>query len=91
MKKILIVGILVSIVLVSIGLVTASNVFGTGDVTSESDKECSCICDGQGNCICMGEGNCICDGQCNAAQCCNQYMNSKCLHNNNSNGCCKIN
>jgi hypothetical protein len=95
MKKILIVGILIAVVLVSIGLVTAGNIFGTNDVTSESDNirngECNFICNGQGNCICVREGSCICDGQCNTEQCCNQYMNDKCLQNNNSNGCCKIN
>ena len=87
MKKILIVGILVAIALVYIGLVTAGNVFNSGDGTSE----CNCICDGQGNCICEGNGQCICDGQCNAEQCRNQYMNGNCLKNSNPNGCCKIN
>lgn len=91
MKKILIAGILVALILVSIGLVTAGNLLGTGDVTGVNNKECNCICDGQGNCICEGEGNCICDGQCNAEKCCNQYMNGKCLQNNNSNSCCKRN
>jgi len=88
MKKILMVGILAAIILVSISLVTAANVFGrSGDKTSE----CNCICDGQGNCICEGEGNCICDGQCNPEQCKNQNMNGDCLKNRNPNGCCKIN
>ncbi|MCJ7571656.1 MAG: hypothetical protein MUO82_07245 [Candidatus Thermoplasmatota archaeon] len=91
MKKILIVGILVAIVLVSIGLVTAGNLLGTGNVISDSNKECKYICDGQGNCTCDGRCNCTYGGQCNIGQCCNQYMNSKCLINNNSNGCCKKN
>ena len=88
MKKILIVGILLAIVIVSIGLVTAANVFGQSD---DGTSECNCICDGQGNCICDGEGNCICDGQCNPEQCRIQYMNGNCLKNCNPNGCCKIN
>lgn len=79
MKKILIVGIFVFVVLMSIGLVTAGNIFGTDDVASES-----------GN-IRNGEYNCICKGQCNAEQCFNQYMKGKCLQNNYSNGCSKIN
>jgi len=88
MKKILIVGILIAIVLVSIGLVTAANVFGQSD---DRTNECNCICDGQGNCLCEGGGNCLCDGQCNPKQCRNQYMNGCCLKNSNPNGCCKIN
>ena len=88
MKKILIVGLLVAIALVSIGLVTAGNVFGqSGDGTNE----CNCICDGQGNCVCEGQGNCVCDGQCDGEQCKNQYMNGNCLKNSNPTGCCKIN
>jgi len=79
MKKILIVGIFVFVVLMSIGLVTAGNIFGTDDVAGKSDN------------ILNAECNCICDGQCNAEQCFNQYMNGKCLQNNNSNGCCKMN
>ena len=79
MKKILIVGILFSVVFMSIGLVTAGNMFGTDDVASECDNNCN------------GEHNCICDGQCNTEQCFNQYMNGKCLRNINCDGCCKMN
>ncbi len=91
MKKILIAGILVAIVLVSIGIVTASDLLGTGDVTGENGKECICLRDSEGNCILNGEGNCICEEQCTVEQCINQNMNGKCLINNNSNGCCKRN
>jgi len=85
MKKILIVGLLVAVVLVSIGLVAAGNVLGPGDRNEPDDGTSEC------NCICEGEGNCICEGQCNAEQCCNQYMNGNCLKNSSPNGCCKIN
>jgi len=91
MKKILIVGILVTIILVSIGIVTAGNLLGKGDVIGENDKECICLRDGEGNCILDGEGKCICEGQCTLEQCINQNMNGKCLINNNPNGCCKRN
>jgi hypothetical protein len=79
MKKLLIVEIFVSVALMSMGLVTAGNMFGNDDVASESDN------------ICNNGYNCICDGQCNAKQCFNQYMNGKCLRNNNCDGCCKMN
>jgi hypothetical protein len=103
MRKILIAGILVAVVLASIGLVTAGNGFGPGDGTGESDKVCDDdgygpgdgTCNGDGsrdcesNCKQFGEGNGICDGQCDGKLNKNQYNKGNCWKNSNSNGCCK--
>jgi|GEM_PF-6853291 len=62
MKKILIAIIFVSIILISIGIVTAGNLLGKGNVIGENDKECICLRDGKGNCILDGEGKSICEG-----------------------------
>lgn len=103
MKKILIAGILVSIAIASIGLVTAGNGFGPGDGTGECDNVCDGegygpgdgICDGDGTGECngkqYGEGNGLCDGQCDGEQNKNQYGKGNCYRSSNSNGCCKAN
>ena len=55
MRRILIAGILVVVVLASIGLVTAGNGFSPGDETDESDN----VCDVDG----YGFGDDTCDGE----------------------------
>ena len=101
MRKIMIAGILVAIVIASIGLVTAGNGFGPGDGT----EDCENICDGDGpgistcdgddsgeckvNCKQYREEDDICNGQCDGEQNNNQYSKGKCSKNSNSNGCCK--
>ena len=61
MRKILIAGILVAIVVASIGLVTAGNGFDTGDGSGECDNFCNCdgICDSEekGDCDDYEESN----------------------------------
>ena len=103
MRKILIAGILVVIVLASIGLVTAGNGFGPSDGTGESDKVCDDdgygpgdgTCDGEGtgecegNCKQNGEGNGICTGECDGEQNKYQYGKGKCYKNQKPNGCCR--
>jgi len=99
MRKIMIAGILVAIVIASIGLVTAGNGFVPGDGTDECENVCDGsgdgTCDGdgigecKGNCKQYGEGDSICDGQCDGEQNNNQYARGKCSKNSNSNGCCK--
>ena len=105
MRKILIAGTLVSIILASIGLVTAGNGFGPGDGTGECDNVCNDdgygpgdgTCDGEGtgegegNCKQNGEGNELCNGQCTGELCNNQYNKGKCYKNSNSNGGCRRN
>ena len=102
MRKIFVAGILVAIIIASIGLVTAGNGFGPVDGTGECDN----ICDGdgygpdgtchgegtgecEGNCKHYGEDNGICDGQCGGELHKNKYNQGKCSKNSNSNGCCK--
>ncbi len=105
MKKIMIVGIILSIVLVSIGLVTAGNGFGPGDGTGTCDKTCdgdgygpctgTCNGDGPGECTgtCKQNGECtgICDSQCTWEKNINQCMKGNNVKNSNSNGCCNRN
>jgi hypothetical protein len=105
MRKILIAGIMVAIVIASIGLVTAGNGFGPGDGTGKCDNICDGegygpgdgICDGEGNgdcdgnCKLYGEDNGIGDGQCDGEQNNNQYNRRNCNINSNSNGGCRRN
>lgn len=107
MKKIMIAGILVVVIIVSVGLVTAGFGFNSSDRTVENDNVCAgnecgtCdgSCDGDGQCTgeckgtCKQNGECteICDGQGTGKQCTNQNNNENCLTRSNSCGGCRRN
>jgi hypothetical protein len=105
MRKMLIAGILVIIAIVSIGLVTAGNGFGSDNGKGECDNVCDGegfgpgdgICDGEGtgecngNCKNYGEGNGLCNGQCDGEQNNNQFEKCNCYRSNNPKGCCRGN
>jgi hypothetical protein len=86
MNKIIITSILVSIVVASIGLVTAGNGFDPVDRTGECDN----LCDSKGYDNC--EGNCIhnseCNIACNGENDINQYYKGNCNRYSKSDGCC---
>ena len=105
MKKILIIGILATFFLATLGLVTANYGFSAGDVKDASDKVfdgfrnrvCNNSCDGDVNRECnnsckqLGEGNGICEGQCSGEKTINQCNKEKCLNSSNSCGGCRRN